>query len=170
MQELLKLGVMTMQENELCELVLEIHRQKTEKQTVELKSAAKGFPKIFDTLSSFSNQDAGGIIVFGVGDKPNYEITGVYDAEDVQKKIMEACSQMEPPIRAVTTICDIDGKFIVSAEIPGAEYSVRPVFYRGVGKIKGSYVRIGDADIQMTPLNQIETFKVPKIKNVKKIN
>lgn len=140
-----------MQENELRDLVLEIHRQKTEKQTVELKSATKGFPKIFDTLSSFANQDVGGVIIFGIGDKPTYEISGVYDAEDVQRKVMEACAQMEPPIRAMTTVCDIDGKFIVSAEIPGAEYSVRPVFYRGVGKIKGSYVRVGDADIQMTP-------------------
>lgn len=140
-----------MQENELYDLALTIHRQKTEKQTVELKSAAKGFPKIFDTLSSFANQDAGGIIIFGIGDKPDYAILGVYDPEDVQKKVMEACEQMEPPIRAVTTICEIDGKVVVSAEIPGVEYSQRPVFYRGVGKIKGSYVRVGDADIPMTP-------------------
>lgn len=150
-----------MQENELHDLVLEIHRQKTEKQTVELKSAAKGFPKIFDTLSSFANQDAGGIIIFGIGDKPDYEILGVYDPEDVQKKIMEACEQMEPPIRAVTTICEADGKLIVSAEIPGADYSKRPVFYRGVGKIKGSYVRVGDADIPMTPFEvySYESFR-----------
>lgn len=140
-----------MQESELRDLALEIHRQKTEKQTIELKSAAKGFPKVFDTLSSFANQDAGGIIIFGIGDKPDYEILGVYDPEEVQKKVMEACEQMEPPIRAVTTICEVDGKFVVSAEIPGAEYSARPVFYRGTGKIKGSYVRVGDADIPMTP-------------------
>jgi len=140
-----------MQESELHDLVFEIHRQKTEKQTIELKSAAKGFPKIFDTLSSFANQDTGGIIIFGIGDKPDYAVLGVYDPEDVQKKVMEACEQMEPPIRAVLTVCEIDGKFVVSAEIPGIEYSQRPVFYRGVGKIKGSYVRVGDADIPMTP-------------------
>lgn len=140
-----------MQERELYNLAREIHRQKPEKQTIEFKSAAKGFPKIFDTLSSFANQDDGRMIVFGIGDKPDYEILGVYDPEEVQKKVMEACEQMEPPIRAVTTICEVDGRFVVSAEIPGAEYSLRPVFYRGAGKIKGSYVRVGDVDIPMTP-------------------
>ena len=62
------------------------------RQTVELKSCAGGFPKkIYDTLSSFSNQDSGGIIIFGMNDKPSYDICGGYNPEDVQRKIMENC-------------------------------------------------------------------------------
>ena len=34
---------------------------------IELKAAFKGCPeKLYDTLSSFSNQDDGGIILFGI--------------------------------------------------------------------------------------------------------
>ena len=56
-----------MQAEELLKLVAEIKRQKTEKQNVELKAANKGCPsRLYDTLSSFSNQDSGGIILFGV--------------------------------------------------------------------------------------------------------
>ncbi|MBR1672981.1 MAG: putative DNA binding domain-containing protein [Fretibacterium sp.] len=140
-----------MQEDALRDLVDTIHRQRTERQNVELKAAHEGFPKrIYDTLSSFSNQDEGGILIFGVNDKPNYEIVGVYDAEDVQRKISEACKQMEPLVRALTTICEINGKMVVSAEIPSVEYSLRPVFYKGQERLKGSFVHVGDADELMT--------------------
>lgn len=45
---------------------------------------------------------------------------------------MEASEQMEPKVRPLITMCDIDGKTVVSAEIPGVDISERPVFYRGV--------------------------------------
>lgn len=140
----------------LKELIYEIKSQKSERQTVELKSCAGGFPKkIYDTLSSFSNQDSGGIIIFGMNDKPSYDICGVYDPEDVQRKIMENCNQMSPQVRALITICDIEGKIVVAAEIPAAEVAIRPVYYAGVGRIKGSYIRVGDAD---EPMNEYEIY------------
>ena len=140
-----------MQQYELKDLVYEIQKQKTERQNVELKASHGGFPsRIYDTLSSFSNQNEGGIIIFGITDKPEYKVVGVYDAEDVQKKIMEHCNQMEPLVRAVITVCEIDGRMIVSAEIPSVELSRRPVFYKGQGRLRGSYVRVGDADEPMT--------------------
>ena len=74
-----------MQQEELKELIKSVKQLKTEWQTLELKSTTGGFPKIFDTLSSFSNQDSGGTIIFGMKDKPDYGIVGVYDADDVQK-------------------------------------------------------------------------------------
>lgn len=140
----------------LKELVNEVQRQKSERQNIELKSCNGGFPKrIYDTLSSFSNQDSGGVIIFGMTDKPSYEICGVYDPEDVQKKIMENCKQMFPEVRALITMCEINGKMIVAAEIPGVETVYRPVYYAGVGRIKGSYIRIGDAD---EPMNEYEVY------------
>ena len=45
-----------MQENELKELVKEIQAQRCENNYIELKAAKDGCPKLFDTLSSFSNQ------------------------------------------------------------------------------------------------------------------
>jgi len=38
----------------------------------------------------------------------------------------------------------------VSAEIPGIDVADRPCFYAGKGRLKGSYVRAGDADQPMT--------------------
>lgn len=145
-----------MQVEELKKLVYNIHLQKSETQTIELKSAERGAPtRLFDTLSSFSNQDEGGTIIFGIDENNDYRITGVYDAQDLQKKVAEQCKQMEPLVRALFTICDIDGKTILSAEIPGVDISSRPVFYKGVGRIKGSYVRVGEAD---EPMSEYEIY------------
>ena len=140
-----------MQTEALRKLVLDIQKNHSETQTIELKSATNGCPtKLFDTLSSFSNQDEGGIILFGIDESENFAIKGVYDPQDLQKKVTEQCKQMEPVVRALFTICEIDGKTIVSAEIPGIDISERPVFYKGVGRIKGSYIRVGESDEHMS--------------------
>ena len=47
-----------MQTEALIRLINDIQRKKTETQNIELKAAEHGCPtKLFDTLSSFSNQD-----------------------------------------------------------------------------------------------------------------
>ena len=140
-----------MLEEELEKLAIRVTIQKAESQTIELKSAHQGFPtRLYDSLSSFSNQNEGGVILFGIDEKDDFSIKGVYDAQDLQKKVAEQCKQMEPPVRALFTVCDIDGKKIVSAEIPGVDVDLRPVFYKGVGRIKGSYIRVGESDEQMS--------------------
>lgn len=145
-----------MQADALKKIVLDIKTLKTETQTIELKAATRGCPtRLFDTLSSFSNQDDGGVIIFGVDEMDNYAIKGVYDAQDLQKKVTEQCKQMKPTVRALFTVCEIDGNIIVSAEIPGVDISERPVFYKGVGRIKGSYVRVGEAD---EPMSEYEIY------------
>ena len=76
-----------MREEELTCLVRKVQQRQTEFQTIELKAAEKGFPKrIYDTLSSFSNQDEGGTIIFGVSEKDGYDTVGVYNVEDAQKR------------------------------------------------------------------------------------
>ncbi len=140
-----------MQAEDLKNLVIRISNAKTETQNIELKEASQGCPThLFDTLSSFSNQDDGGMIIFGISERNHFEICGVYDPQDLQKKVTEQCKQMEPVVRALFTTCDIDGKMVVSAEIPGVDIVDRPVFYKGVGRIKGSYIRVGESDEPMT--------------------
>ena len=128
-----------------------IQKMKSETNTLELKSAEKGCPqRLYDSLSSFSNQDEGGIIVFGIDEEQDYKEVGVYDPQDIQKKINEQCLQMEPIVRPLLTVVEKDGKSFVSAEIPGVDLTDRPVFYKGKGRLKGSYTRVGDSDEPMT--------------------
>ena len=145
-----------MQAETLKKLINDVITKKAESQTIEIKSAEHGCPtRLFDTLSSFSNQDDGGIIIFGIDEKDNFAIKGVYDAQDLQKKVTEQCKQMEPTVRALFTMCEIGEKILVSAEIPGVDVSDRPVFYKGVGRIKGSYIRVGESD---EPMSEYEIY------------
>lgn len=145
-----------MQKEDLERLIAEIRTHRSETQTIELKAAEKGCPtRLYDTLSSFSNQDEGGVIIFGIDEKDGYAVKGVYDSQDLQKKVTEQCKQMEPVVRALFTMCELEGKTVVSAEIPSVDISERPVFYRGVGRIKGSYIRVGESD---EPMSEYEIY------------
>lgn len=136
---------------ELLEKLEFVQKMKCETQTLELKSAENGCPKrLYDSLSSFSNQDEGGIIIFGIDEKQGYKEVGVYDPQDIQKKINEQCLQMEPVVRPLLTVVEKNEKFFVSAEIPGTDLVDRPCHYKGQGRLKGSYTRIGDSDEPMT--------------------
>ena len=140
-----------MQAEELVKLVYEVQTLGCETQTIEIKAAQKGSPtKLYGTLSAFSNQDSGGIILFGINEESGFEIVGVYDPQDLQRHVAEQCKQMQPAVRPLFTFCEIEGKKIVSAEIPSADISERPVHYRGTGRVKGSFIRVGDADEPMS--------------------
>ncbi|MBR0575056.1 putative DNA binding domain-containing protein [Proteiniclasticum sp. BAD-10] len=151
-----------MLEIELIQLVEKIQKEKCEKPSLELKKAYGGTPqKLYDTLSSFSNQSGGGTIVFGIDESADYEVVGVYDPQDLQKKICEQAEQMEPIVRPLFTIAEIQGKIVVSAEIAECDIFNKPCYYKGSGKWKGSYIRVGDGDQLMTEyeIYSFEAFK-----------
>ena len=135
---------------DLLELIQEIRKNGSEDHRIEIKKAAGGCPKIYDTLSSFSNQSGGGIIIFGIDQDNNFDLCGVYDADDLQKNIVSMCKQMTPVVRPVCTVASIDSKVFVSAEIQEIDIFEKPCFYTGAGRLKGSYIRSGDSDEHMT--------------------
>ena len=140
-----------MLESELETLISKIQSRKCEEQIVEVKSAHKGCTeKLYDTYSAFANQNAGGTLVFGLDEKQGFQKVGVYDAHDLQKKLMEYGEQMTPVIRPVLTVYDEDGMVFVSAEIPPVDIAERPCFKTAKGRLQGSYIRVGDADKPMT--------------------
>lgn len=140
-----------MVEKELHDYIRLIQLRGCEEQTTEVKAAHCGCPeKLYDTISSFSNQNSGGTFIFGLDEKSGFSKVGVYDAQDLQKKVMEYCEQMTPMVRPVFTVCDEDGLVFVSAEIPPVDIADRPCFKTAKGRLRGSYVRVGDADKPMT--------------------
>lgn len=140
-----------MTRDELLDIVDQIQKTKCETRTLEIKAAHTGCPKrLYDTLSSFSNQDDGGILIFGVDEVNDFAECGVYDPQDLQRQINDQCRQMEPVVRPLLTVAEKNGLFFVSAEVAGLDISERPCYYQGRGRLKGSYVRVGDSDEPMT--------------------
>lgn len=149
---------------ELVNLVADIVNLKCEKQNIELKKAAGGTPeRLYNTLSSFSNQNGGGIIIFGVDEDDGYKVCGVYDPQDLQKKVTEQALQMMPVVRPLFTVGKIGEAVVVSAEISECELIDKPCYYKGTGKLRGSFVRVGEADLPMTEY-EIYSFEAYKRK------
>ena len=147
---------------ELVALVKKVQRSQAEGPGLEVKTAHEDCPKLYDTLSSFSNQACGGTILFGLSEKENFAVIGVKDVQSLQKSVTEQCTdQMQPPIRMVFTAAEIDGKMVCAAEIPGLDIAERPCYYKGRGRVKGSYIRVGDGDFVMTDLElySFEAFR-----------
>ncbi len=147
---------------ELVRLVHDIRDMKCEMQSIELKKANGGAPhRLYDTLSAFSNQNGGGIIIFGVDEEDDYEICGVYDPQDLQVKVTAQANQMHPVVRPLFTVSKIENKTIVSAEIAECDIFDKPCYYTGAGKLRGSYIRVGEADMPMTDyeIYSYEAFK-----------
>lgn len=151
-----------MLESEVKALLLKIQHQKCEGQTLEVKSAHQGCPeRLYDTFSAFSNQDDGGVIVFGLDERQDFRKVGVYDAQDLQKKVMEVGEEMTPIVRPVLSVCEEDGMLFVTAEIPPLDIVDRPCFKTARGRLKGAFIRVGDADKPMTEYEvySYEAFK-----------
>ena len=146
-----------MNKKDVLELIKELNEKQTETMTIECKSANKGNPKkIYDTISSFSNT-IGGTILFGVEQKEEnnitkFEVGGVYNVDLLQKYIVDICTEsMEPVIRPEEiSVIDIDGKKVIAVRIEPINPKYKPCYYKSVGLHKGSYIRVGDKDDNMT--------------------
>ncbi len=150
-----------MLESELIELLEKSISLKCETSNIEFKSAKNGCPeRLYDTLSSFSNT-RGGTIIFGVNEKNDHEIVGIDNPQELQKKLTEQSLEMEPVVRPLFTVVNYNEKIICSAEIPEIDSILKPCYYKGKGKVKGSYIRIGDQDLPMTDyeIHSYESFR-----------
>ena len=106
-----------MEREEVIEAIEYVKKYKTETSRIEVKKALGGFPTCYDTFSSFSNK-YGGIIVFGIDENKDFETTGVYDINDLQKKISSLCNDsMEPIIRPDILPLEYEGKQLLAVKI-----------------------------------------------------
>ena len=145
-----------MSKEDVVKLITELNEKQTETLFIETKSAKDGKPeKFYDTISAFSNT-IGGVILFGVQEvkvknKTSFQITGVYDANDLQKYITNICStEFEPVIRPRISVVKLEDKSVVSLEIDPLSIRNKPCYYKPKGLHNGSYIRVGDRDDHLT--------------------
>lgn len=140
-----------MQTSEVKEYIKFIQEIKSETEGIEIKSANKGCPKLYDTLSSFSNRSGGGIIILGIDEKKEFDVVGIYDNDELQKQVKNQCNEMMPSVRASFNLVKWNNdKYVLLIEIPEVLQEEKPCYYKGAGIQKGSYVRVGDSDEHMT--------------------
>ena len=131
-----------MTETEIVETIEYLKKYKTETNKIEAKTASIDFPKkCYDTFSSFSNK-YGGIILFGINEENDFDVEGVYDLNDLQKKITSLCSDsMCPAIRPDIIPLKYNGKNVLAVKIDELMQNKKPCYYIPKGLNKGSYTR-----------------------------
>lgn len=141
-----------MQTDELEDIVRKLRRIGNDVENVEAKrSGGHQLPKsVRETLSAFSNAH-GGVLILGLDEASGFQVTDLVDAGKQAADLASLCANdMEPPIRAVIEVHELEGKNVVTAEIPEIELSSKPCFVKSLGMNRGSYTRVNDGDQRLT--------------------
>ncbi|MDD5206989.1 MAG: putative DNA binding domain-containing protein, partial [Desulfobacterales bacterium] len=146
-----------MRREELRKLVEEIQQRQSELDNVEVKTAKGGTPKrIYESLSAFANRPGGGVVLFGVDERRNFETAGVGDFQRLQEEVTSVASdQMEPALRPQFTVDEINGETVAAMEVEEVPVAQKPCFYRTVGLPRGAYIRVGNTN---RPMTEYEVF------------
>ncbi len=141
-----------MTKEELRAIIADVQKHQSELDSVEVKSAHQGTPqRLYESLSAFANCAGGGIILLGLDENKNFEVMGAKDTHRLQEEISHvAASQMEPALRPEFSVFDVDGKTIVALEISEVSAERKPCYYKTAGLQKGSYIRVGNTNRQMS--------------------
>jgi len=125
---------------------------------VEAKKAGQGLPKrLWETLSAFANTPGGGVIILGVDEERNFQVTGVPDPAKQQSDLASLCDQMEPPLRPLIQVHTLKNHPVIVAEVPEVSHTQKPCHYRGAGLMTGSLIRVADGDRRLTQY-EIQVF------------
>ena len=57
------------------------------------------------TVSQVFQIQPGGIIIFGIDEKTGYKVCGVQYPDELEKKVMDQCKEMEPVVRPLKIYC-----------------------------------------------------------------
>jgi ATP-dependent DNA helicase RecG len=141
-----------MTRDELIQIIAEVQKHKSEFDEVEVKAARGGTPRrLFAPLSAFSNQSGGGVILLGLDEERGFDLAGVRSVQKLINDISDmSASEMEPSLRPEFTVEEINGKTVVAVEIDEIPVEQKPCYYKPAGLQKGSYIRVGNTNRQMT--------------------
>ena len=129
----------------------------TDLASYELKSAAGGFPKeTAESISAFANT-SGGAIIFGIRESGGFHAVDI-DVKAVQAGAAQAARDLvSPPQAADILVLKFEEKPVVVANIPEATIREKPCFLKKQGQMRGSYIRTGDGDHEMS-VYEIDRF------------
>lgn len=141
-----------MTSDELHEYIQTLQGARTDHRHVEAKRSQTGLPKrLWETLSAFSNSPGGGVIILGVDEARGFEVVGVNDPGRIQSDLQSMCAELEPRVAAAIDIKQVNGLYLIVAEVPEILPAQKPCFHRASGMTNGAFVRQGDADRKLGP-------------------
>ncbi|HOV52660.1 MAG TPA: putative DNA binding domain-containing protein [Methanothrix sp.] len=138
-----------MDRSEILHHISDLRRRHGELEGVEAKAAHTGTPAdLYKPLSAFANRPGGGILLFGLDEDAGFEVVGVGNPRKLQEDISGIASQMEPPLRPLFSVEEIEGETVVAVEIPEVAYDQKPCYHHHLQD--GSFIRVGNSTRRMS--------------------
>ncbi len=139
---------------ELDDLLVGLRAARGDHQWIEAKRARSAMPtELWKSLSALANS-SGGLVVLGVDEqRGTFAVTGVEDPAKMSADLQSLCSRAEPPLRpAISIVAHPDGAVVVG-HVASVQRSYQPCHFPDHGPVQqSSFVRVGDGDIQLTPV------------------
>ena len=66
------------------------------------------------------------------------------------QKIAQQAEQKVQIVCPIFTVAELEDKIVISAEITECDLFDKPCYYSGSGRLRGSYIRVSDADMLIT--------------------
>jgi len=134
--------------------LLERLRNDDEGHALEAKKGWAVDTSIMETVCAFSNEPGmgGGFILLGVvrdEDQlfPDYQVVGVPNPDKIQSDLASQCAdRFNTVVRPRITTASAGGKTVLIVEVPEAQTTEKPIYFKNKGLPKGAYRRIGSSD------------------------
>ncbi|MEK7650279.1 MAG: ATP-binding protein [Patescibacteria group bacterium] len=157
-----------MDESKVRHIIEESIKISSETSILEFKDARGGFPRdTWKTISAFSHNPGGGLIVFGVTEdrsKNSIEITGITELAVLQEKMSNVVSgQMSIVVRPEYFPVTMEGKTLLAVYIPECPDQHKPCYYKDTGMPNGAYIRDGNTDRKITHEEMIRFLENAKL-------
>ena len=147
-----------MNNTEAIELTEAVRSGEFEDAALEVKRAQRGLPqRLFETLSAFANQAGGGVILLGIDETQGFRLSGVEAVQAVITELTDLAGKMVPPLALEITPVEIDGKTVITVEVPECDYQHKPCHYGPSGLQGGSFLRVGNQNRHMS-VYEVFTF------------
>ena len=142
------------EQDQLFASLLDRLRNGDEGHNLEAKRGSAIDTSIMETVCAYCNEPGmgGGCIVLGVARSedqlfPDYEVVGLNDPDKIQTDLASQCAdRFNIAIRPRIWKASSGGKNVIIAEIPEAQTTEKPVFFKNRGLPKGAFRRIGSSD------------------------
>lgn len=139
------LGVMS--PDEVAAIIDQLRSIGAEQPRIEVKAGVG--KAVLETLSAFSNQD-GGILIVGLSEEEGFAPVLNFDPVSARDSLVGFCERLTPVVRPEIEIVPFESGRILVAEIPGLEMADKPCYVTDRGRYGGSYIRSGDGDRRLT--------------------
>ena len=147
-----------MQDQDLVPIVAKLRKQHTDDENVEVKACAQEITKkLWESVSSFANT-SGGLILLGLDENEDFSpvrsfaidrvldqfVTGIGDGDPTGARIVH------PPVYHLHRL-SFEGSPVLAIEIEELGVDGKPCYIAGRGAVGGSYKRVDDKDIKLSP-------------------